>query len=287
VERVNVNAVDVWGYSALTFTVNACNLNAVWSAQSAAKIFAITAPVVVTATPVAASIAYTPGGSSRNTRVSLNKGSNPPTPVAVAPKAPKVPLSNLQTVTDVISMLLSGGAHINHMDRCYTTPLMHACLKGLVEVAEVLLNRGADPDLRNIDDKLAVDLLPVEITTAQSIQPTTVDVQQTVSEGGALAPVFQQSTSLETNPDNYAANTALTTISELHVVIPEQPMIVAEQVIKLSKREVFLQAVERCRDTITANSNREGVLEKPHWIHTLNAIKPEVVVVEEEEETAE
>ena len=44
--------------------------------------------------------------------------------------------------------LLSEGAWVNHQETSGQTPLMHAVVRGYLDIAETLLEGGADPNLR-------------------------------------------------------------------------------------------------------------------------------------------
>lgn len=58
------------------------------------------------------------------------------------------------------------GADANARDNWHFTPLMEAAIKGKVEVCIVLLQQGADVNIRNADGKTAIDLAD---PTAKSI----------------------------------------------------------------------------------------------------------------------
>jgi ankyrin repeat protein len=61
-----------------------------------------------------------------------------------------------------IELLLQAGAHIDAMDKNFNTSLMHCCRKGNMRVASLLLEAGADPRIRSIDDVAMEDLISSE-----------------------------------------------------------------------------------------------------------------------------
>jgi ankyrin repeat protein len=59
----------------------------------------------------------------------------------------------------VVEFLLSQGANINQMDRCFQTPLMIAVIANNIDIVFALLKAGADFSWKNIDDKNLLDLM--------------------------------------------------------------------------------------------------------------------------------
>uniref|UniRef100_A0A3P8VT62 Uncharacterized protein n=1 Tax=Cynoglossus semilaevis TaxID=244447 RepID=A0A3P8VT62_CYNSE len=57
-----------------------------------------------------------------------------------------------------IHLLLCQGADPNARDNWNYTPLHEAAIKGKIDVCIVLLQHGADPNIRNTDGKSALDL---------------------------------------------------------------------------------------------------------------------------------
>ena len=58
-----------------------------------------------------------------------------------------------------VELLLSKGAHINRMDKCFNTALMKAARKGVSVTFFALLQCGAEFTFRNIDEKTAFQLM--------------------------------------------------------------------------------------------------------------------------------
>ncbi len=58
---------------------------------------------------------------------------------------------------DVVVFLLDAGADVNAADRFRDTPLMLACTKGYGGLAALLLERGADPSLKDQEGRTARD----------------------------------------------------------------------------------------------------------------------------------
>jgi ankyrin repeat protein len=56
-----------------------------------------------------------------------------------------------------VAFLLARGADPNAAARFQDTPLMLACVQGRGEIAALLLQRGADPSLRNQEGRTAAD----------------------------------------------------------------------------------------------------------------------------------
>lgn len=61
-----------------------------------------------------------------------------------------------------IELLLEKGALVDAMDKNYNTPLMHCCRKGNMRIASLLLEQGADPTLRTMDNVAIADLIASE-----------------------------------------------------------------------------------------------------------------------------
>ncbi len=59
---------------------------------------------------------------------------------------------------EVIQLLLKHKADPNARDNWHFTPLMEAAIKAKIEVIIVLLQNGADVNIRNADGKTAIDL---------------------------------------------------------------------------------------------------------------------------------
>ena len=51
----------------------------------------------------------------------------------------------------VAKVLLDSGADVNRLNKKKETPLMHACIMSNVSVVELLLQRGADPNVKDKD----------------------------------------------------------------------------------------------------------------------------------------
>ena len=58
----------------------------------------------------------------------------------------------------LFQLLLSHGANVNACDNWNYTPLHEAANKGKLDVCVVLLQNGADIQIRNTDNKTAIDL---------------------------------------------------------------------------------------------------------------------------------
>jgi ankyrin repeat protein len=71
-----------------------------------------------------------------------------------------------------VEFLLQNGALIDQMDKNYNTSLMHCCKKGHLRVACVLLELGADPTLRTMDDVATCDLIANDHDRALFIEAT-------------------------------------------------------------------------------------------------------------------
>lgn len=63
----------------------------------------------------------------------------------------------------VVSALLAQGASVEDRDQAGFTPLMHAAVRGQVKVFQLLLTRGADASVRNLQGHTAIDLAGSEI----------------------------------------------------------------------------------------------------------------------------
>lgn len=59
---------------------------------------------------------------------------------------------------EIIILLLDSGAEINAVTHVGTTPLMNAVEADNIEAVKLLLSRGADPRIKNIQGKTAVDI---------------------------------------------------------------------------------------------------------------------------------
>lgn len=70
--------------------------------------------------------------------------------------------TQLQEHFALIELLLQRGAYIDSMDKNYNTALMHCCKQGNMAVAKFLLELGADPTFRSINDIAMYDLIPNE-----------------------------------------------------------------------------------------------------------------------------
>jgi ankyrin repeat protein len=68
--------------------------------------------------------------------------------------------ADLKAACEISQLLLNHGATANAVDYRGWTPLMYAILiKTNIDLVKILLNRGADPKIRNNDGKKAVDLV--------------------------------------------------------------------------------------------------------------------------------
>lgn len=74
--------------------------------------------------------------------------------------------SSRKTIVEAINGLLDKGAEINHQDRKGLTALSHACCLGLRYVAEVLLERDANPNMRAYDTTSLLDHVTFSILQA-------------------------------------------------------------------------------------------------------------------------
>jgi ankyrin repeat protein len=72
------------------------------------------------------------------------------------------PEAAVQEYLSCVEALVQLGAHIDSMDRNYSTSLMLACSKGSMELVLLLLRLGADPRFRTLDDRLPSELMRVE-----------------------------------------------------------------------------------------------------------------------------
>lgn len=61
-------------------------------------------------------------------------------------------------ISCICQLLLKHGANPNVCDNWNYTPLHEAAAKGKMDVCTVLLQNGADPQIRNTDSKSAVDI---------------------------------------------------------------------------------------------------------------------------------
>lgn len=59
---------------------------------------------------------------------------------------------------EIIKLLLNHGCNINHVDCRGSTPLHILSLYGYKESIIALLENGANPDIRNRDGKIAIDM---------------------------------------------------------------------------------------------------------------------------------
>jgi len=57
---------------------------------------------------------------------------------------------------EIFDMLLSSGADPDVVDRLGETPLYYAVLRGELEAVRVLLKAGADPNIKNLNGKMAI-----------------------------------------------------------------------------------------------------------------------------------
>lgn len=63
---------------------------------------------------------------------------------------------------ELVTTLLDAGAYVDAMDKSYSTPLMHACRKGNMQIAEYLVATGyADYSLANIDNMAPLDVIAI------------------------------------------------------------------------------------------------------------------------------
>lgn len=87
-------------------------------------------------------------GNVNNVEVLLRRGGDPNTELLYGHTLLHVAAENQSQA--IASVLLDAGASVNRQT-CLVlfTPLMSAAVKGNVEIAELLLSRGADPDLRS------------------------------------------------------------------------------------------------------------------------------------------
>lgn len=59
---------------------------------------------------------------------------------------------------DIWHLLLSAGADVNAADDCGMTPLHFACYYALVDITRLLLQRGAQPDIRSMGGATAFEI---------------------------------------------------------------------------------------------------------------------------------
>lgn len=67
----------------------------------------------------------------------------------------RLPKPNL----DIINLLIKYESFVDGMDRCFATPLMHACVNSNFEAAIRLLQYGADINLKDIHERTVFDLI--------------------------------------------------------------------------------------------------------------------------------
>jgi tankyrase len=61
---------------------------------------------------------------------------------------------------EVIELLLEHGANVNAADRWQWTPLHESCMRAKLDVALLLVRKGADVNRKNLDGMSAIDLCP-------------------------------------------------------------------------------------------------------------------------------
>ena len=93
--------------------------------------------------------------------------------------------------TDTISLLLAHHADVNALSSRKSTPLHFACQFPDVPIVKMLLDRGADPTLKNQRDRTALDLAARSLRSDFAKDPLTLqrllDFQLSSEEDEALA----------------------------------------------------------------------------------------------------
>jgi ankyrin repeat protein len=95
--------------------------------------------------------------------------------------------------SEIAQDLITAGANIYQMDNCFNTPLMHACTKGNMAVAKLLLEQGANAKLENMDGHTARDLIKNcedREFFDKTIQSCCLVVESNTSEEGTRKPAW-------------------------------------------------------------------------------------------------
>jgi len=79
----------------------------------------------------------------------------------------------------LFKLLLSHGADPNALDNWNYTPLHESAIKGKLDVCVVLLQNGADSQIRNSDGKTAVELADASAKVLRALHSRVLMLMQT------------------------------------------------------------------------------------------------------------